>query len=1327
MAKNALVKELEQKGRGPDTILAHITPEEAQLLKDHGGSGTINPETGLPEFLPDWLTGLWDKFTGFVRKYAPIIMPAVAIFAPTLIPSIGTWLGATTATGAAVLGSAALSAGVTFAAGGSLKDVLTSAALAGATTYLTPVIGQKIAGAVGVTSPVTAQLIGTAATSGGLAALRGGTVKEVIAAAATGAASSYLAGVARDAFAGINNGMASGKISANVTQKGAEDSVFLAADAANLKAAGLTEAQVVQALKDSGANGISAELAAKGIFQGKATADVAANVAASMPSGSYSGSGAVKSITAGNNLDLLQRIEDSQTIGQDAAQLKAQGLSQAQIKENLMATGVSEAAANTAAYRAASGYSASDIASAIQTGYKTTPIYSNTDNVVSRDLGQAMTTEQQDAWRAQPYKAEVDAGKLTVSEAAQLSQNGYKPADVAKLTSMGYTGADLVDMASTGVTASTLTGLGDTTFAETNINDMLKAGASINDISYASKLVGSGKLSTDNAQKLLLKDYTGNQLYNISSRGDAVATKLADANISSAALDKMLNAGWDLNRAATLSAGGIDVNKMALAGDATGFRNATLVTTLPVEPVRYASSDVAADIDFALADAKSLRAQGLNESQISQVLKASGMSSGSADYLARGVQAGYSDSLLKTDLQYSFGGKLYGVDPAVAAAQAAAAAQAKLAATVPEYKAAIDANKISVNDAVTLKANGYSPNQVNNLLNLGYTSADLVDLASTGVKAPVLLGLGNTAFDETKINDMLKAGVSINDIRDVSDRLLDGTYKYTTAADAEKALMSGQTENNISVQETRLAADAANKPQGPTVPVKMPDGTVGSYDPATGDVLDANGTKVVTGTEPTPGTGTDVAGPYRVDISGVIADDNMSATVRAQHLKGAIPDGTVLANSQTPGAYVDQASNAWVVRSGPTQITQPIEPVEITPGSRDVTTVDVTPVAPTPVAPTEPPPTDILVGPGNIVAPPGTEIVYDELGNTYFFNNTTGEILDNTGKVIYTPPAETPAPAPTPTPPAVTQPEPAPYTPPTPPPGQQLVSDETGKEYFFDPETGRITDTTGVLVYEPPVETPTPPPTEPTPPTQPVAPTQPVTPPPPVYTPPSSYVPITGEDGKDYYFDPDTGKVVDTDGKTIYTPPTTPAPPTTEPPVVTPPVGPVSPEPPVVQPPVSPEPPVTPLPEEPPLKPLPREEIPPTKPIPEIQVPVEPPVEPPVLPPIIPPVVVPPETPGPKVWDPINVSFKTLPLLPNPGLNPGFIQAQPQYQTTSPVQSQYYWGQHPYQSGGEDRMTFDPALYKQVPAPVSPWGLQELYTPTNIAQYLASLQGPVKP
>jgi len=45
-----LAKELQSKGRNGDTVLAHINPQEAGILKALGGAGTINPDTGLPEY-----------------------------------------------------------------------------------------------------------------------------------------------------------------------------------------------------------------------------------------------------------------------------------------------------------------------------------------------------------------------------------------------------------------------------------------------------------------------------------------------------------------------------------------------------------------------------------------------------------------------------------------------------------------------------------------------------------------------------------------------------------------------------------------------------------------------------------------------------------------------------------------------------------------------------------------------------------------------------------------------------------------------------------------------------------------------------------------------------------------------------------------------------------------------------------------------------------------------------------------------------------------------------------------------------------------------------
>jgi hypothetical protein len=54
---SVLAEMIRQQGRGRDKILAHITPQEAALLKKRGGRGSINPQTGLPEFEEEWSSG----------------------------------------------------------------------------------------------------------------------------------------------------------------------------------------------------------------------------------------------------------------------------------------------------------------------------------------------------------------------------------------------------------------------------------------------------------------------------------------------------------------------------------------------------------------------------------------------------------------------------------------------------------------------------------------------------------------------------------------------------------------------------------------------------------------------------------------------------------------------------------------------------------------------------------------------------------------------------------------------------------------------------------------------------------------------------------------------------------------------------------------------------------------------------------------------------------------------------------------------------------------------------------------------------------------------
>lgn len=58
-----LAKLLQSYGRKGDKMLAHITPEEARRLEEEGGSGTINPHTGLPEYYED-IEGNYYDFSG---------------------------------------------------------------------------------------------------------------------------------------------------------------------------------------------------------------------------------------------------------------------------------------------------------------------------------------------------------------------------------------------------------------------------------------------------------------------------------------------------------------------------------------------------------------------------------------------------------------------------------------------------------------------------------------------------------------------------------------------------------------------------------------------------------------------------------------------------------------------------------------------------------------------------------------------------------------------------------------------------------------------------------------------------------------------------------------------------------------------------------------------------------------------------------------------------------------------------------------------------------------------------------------------------------------
>jgi len=123
---------LRSKGRGNDTMLVHMTPSEVKGLQAialrHGGSLTVNPDTGLPE-------------AGFLEQILPIVAAAGLTYltagaaAPTLTAALGA-TGGGIAAGA--LSGAAISGGMAALQG---KDVGQAALMGG--------LGGGVAGGLG--------------------------------------------------------------------------------------------------------------------------------------------------------------------------------------------------------------------------------------------------------------------------------------------------------------------------------------------------------------------------------------------------------------------------------------------------------------------------------------------------------------------------------------------------------------------------------------------------------------------------------------------------------------------------------------------------------------------------------------------------------------------------------------------------------------------------------------------------------------------------------------------------------------------------------------------------------------------------------------------------------------------------------------------------------------------------------------------------------------------------------------------------------------------------------------------------------------------------
>ena len=152
-------RRLAAQGRGGDTELAHVNRREAEMLRRAGGSGGINPQTGLREYKFKW--------GKILAAAAPIVLTLVA-------PGIGTAIGTAISgslglglgtVGAGILGGAVLGAGSSLLGGGNPLTGAVGGALGGG-------LGGEIGGLFGLEGAM-GNVLGTSLVGAGTAAATG--------------------------------------------------------------------------------------------------------------------------------------------------------------------------------------------------------------------------------------------------------------------------------------------------------------------------------------------------------------------------------------------------------------------------------------------------------------------------------------------------------------------------------------------------------------------------------------------------------------------------------------------------------------------------------------------------------------------------------------------------------------------------------------------------------------------------------------------------------------------------------------------------------------------------------------------------------------------------------------------------------------------------------------------------------------------------------------------------------------------------------------------------------------------------------------------------
>jgi hypothetical protein len=154
-----MAREMAAAGRYGDTMLAHISPMEAQMLRRYGGSGTTNPVTGLPEF---FLKKAFKKIGKAVKKFASTTVGKIVLGTALFFvagPAATAMFGATAAPAvlAATQGFVA-GAGTTLLGGGNLKEALKAGAIGGLTAGAITGVTQGASAFKSTPPPATSQL-----------------------------------------------------------------------------------------------------------------------------------------------------------------------------------------------------------------------------------------------------------------------------------------------------------------------------------------------------------------------------------------------------------------------------------------------------------------------------------------------------------------------------------------------------------------------------------------------------------------------------------------------------------------------------------------------------------------------------------------------------------------------------------------------------------------------------------------------------------------------------------------------------------------------------------------------------------------------------------------------------------------------------------------------------------------------------------------------------------------------------------------------------------------------------------------------------------------